>query len=281
MRGHLASRSMQVLLAALAASALALAGATAAASAPADPEPERGSAAASRPLGAVDWSKRARAAERYAKRRAGSVSFSLRAGGVRRSLDGDRTYAAASVVKVMLLVAYLRERRDSGLGHDERRLLEKMIRRSHNDSATQVRDSVGNEALEDLADRVGMDCFATSPSSWGSTRVCSADQALLMKQVAGLLPDRHRSFGMTQLRRIVERQRWGIPEAIGSGWTPYFKGGWFEDPDGWRIHQVALLRGPERQEFALAILTSAQPTRNYGRETVRGVAKRLVGAVTR
>ena len=269
---------MRSFIAALIAGALVLAWATVGASATA-PAPEAATAAAPRPLGEVDWSKRVRVAERYAERRAGSVSFSLRAGGVRRSLDGDRTYASASVVKVMLLVAYLRERRDDGLGHDERRLLEKMIRRSHNDSATRVRDIVGNEALEDLADRVGMDCFATTASSWGSTRICSADQALLMKRVAELLPERHRSFGMTQLRRIVPRQRWGIPEV--TGWTPYFKGGWFEDPGGWRIHQVALLRGPKRQELALAILTSSQPTRNYGRETVRGVAKRLVGPLTR
>lgn len=235
--------------------------------------------AAERPLGEIDWSKRVRAAERFAGHRAGSVSFSLRAGGVRRSLDGDRTYASASVVKVMLLIAYLRERRDRSLDHDERELLRAMIRRSHNDSATRVRDEVGNEALEDLAGRAGMDCFATSGSSWGSTRICSRDQALLMKRIAELLPERHRSFAMTQLRQIVARQRWGIPEV--TGWTPYFKGGWFEDPGGWRIHQVALLRGPGSKELALAVLTSGQPTRNYGRETVRGVAKRLIGPVTR
>ena len=235
-------------------------------------------AAAERPLGEVDWSKRVAAAERFAGQRAGSVSFSLRAGGVRRSLDGDRTYASASVVKVMLLIAYLRERRDRDLDHGDRELLRAMIRRSHNDSATRVRDSVGNGSLTDLARRAGMDCFAPSASSWGSTRICSRDQALLMKRIAELLPERHRTFAMTQLRRIVARQRWGIPEV--TGWTPYFKGGWFEDPDGWRIHQVALLRGPDGKELALAILTSGQPTRNYGRETVRGVAKRLIGPVT-
>lgn len=245
------------------------------------PASERASAtqAAARPLAEVDWEKRLKAAERFARGRAGQVSFSLRAGGVQRSRDGDHTYASASVVKVMLLVSYLRERRDRGLDHDERTLLKAMIRRSHNDSATRVRDSVGNGALEDLARRVGMDCFATSAASWGSTRICSRDQALLMKRIAGLVPERHRTFAMTQLRRIVARQRWGIPEV--TGWTPYFKGGWFEDPGGWRIHQIALLRGPDRREIALAILTSSQPTRNYGRETVRGVAERLIGPVTR
>ena len=236
-------------------------------------------AGSERPLGEVDWSKRVASAERFAGQRAGSVSFSLRAGGVRRSLDGERTYASASVVKVMLLIAYLRERRDRDLDHGERELLRAMIRRSHNDSATRVRDAVGNESLTDLARHAGMDCFATTASSWGSTRICSRDQALLMKRIAELLPERHRSFAMTQLRQIVARQRWGIPEV--TGWTPYFKGGWFEDPDGWRIHQVALLRGPDGKELALAVLTSGQPTRNYGRATVRGVAKRLIGPVTR
>lgn len=231
-----------------------------------------------RPLASYNWSKRVAKANRWARQRAGRVSFSVRAQGVKRSRDGGRVFESASVVKVMLLVAYVRRERDSSLDDGERELLRIMIRRSHNGAATEIRDRLGNSALEDLGRKVGMRCFATAPS-WGSTRTCSRDQAKLMLGIRELLPDRHRGFAMTQLRKIVPRQRWGIPEA--TRWEPYFKGGWIEDPDGWRTHQVALLRGPSREELAVAILSSGQPSRNYGRATVRGVAERLVGPVTR
>jgi hypothetical protein len=233
-----------------------------------------------KPLAEVDWEKRLRSAERFAESRAGSVSFSFRGGGVHRGRNGDRTYYSASVVKVMLMAAFLRRARDRGLSDDEKEMVRVMIRRSDNEAASRIRDIVGNGSLEDLADRVGMRHFATSSSSWGLTQICSRDMALLMKGIDELLPERHRVFGMTQLRRIVPRQRWGIPDA--TGWRPYFKGGWTPASEGgWRINQVALLRGPDREELAVAILSNGQPSKGYGTDTIRGVAKRLIGPVTR
>lgn len=226
----------------------------------------------------VHWDKRLQAAKRVARKRAGKVSFSVRGGGVRRSSDGRRGYKSASVVKAMMLVAYLRRYDDRELSRSERKRLKKMIRRSHDDSATEVRDIIGNGALERLADKVGMPCFA-SASSWGSTQICSRDMAKLFKVIDELMPRRHRRFGMTQLRRIVRKQRWGIPEV--TGWKPFFKSGWYPDPGGWRVHQVALLRSPRRQELAVAVLTSGQPSKGYGIETVRKVANQLVGPVAR
>jgi hypothetical protein len=199
---------------------------------------------------------------------------------VHRSRDGDRVFYSASVVKVMLMAVYLRRARDRGLSDDEKEMIRVMIRRSDNAAASRIRDIVGNESLEDLAGKVGMRNFQASSSSWGLTEITSRDQALLMKGIDELLPERHRVFGMTQLRRIVPRQRWGIPEA--TGWTPYFKGGWTPASEGgWRINQVALLRGPDDQELAVAILSRGQPSKGYGTDTIRGVAKRLIGPPTR
>ena len=233
-----------------------------------------------KPLGEVDWDKRLESAERFAESRAGSVSFSFRGGGVHRGRDGDRTYYSASVVKVMLMAVFLRQARNRGLSEDEKEMVRVMIRRSDNEAASRIRDIVGNESLEDLADRVGMRPFAASSSSWGLTQICSRDMALLMKGIDTLVPERHRVFGMTQLRRIVPRQRWGVPDV--TGWRPYFKGGWTPASEGgWRVNQVALLRGPDRQELAVAILSNGQPSKGYGIDTIRGVAKRLIGPVTR
>lgn len=233
-------------------------------------------------LAGVDWRKRVRAATRVARGREGHVAFALRGGGVKRSFEGDDRFSSASVVKAMLLVAYLRRYSDRRLSGSERERLRIMIKRSENDAATEVRDIVGNGSLEKLARRAGFDCFATSSTSWGSTQICARDMVLFMKQIEVLLPSRHRGFAMTLLKRIVRKQRWGFPEVIGRDWTPFFKGGWHDDaPDNWRVHQVALLRGPAGEEVGVAVLSSGQPSKKYGTETVKKVANALIGPVTR
>lgn len=232
-------------------------------------------------LAGVHWTKRVKAARRVARSRAGHVAFAVRGGGVARELEGGDRFSSASVVKAMLLVAYLRKYSDRELSHSERERLRIMIKRSDNDAATEVRDIVGNGALERLADKAGFHCFATSAVSWGSTQICARDMALYMKEIERLLPSRYRGFAMTLLKRIVRKQRWGIPEAIGGAWTPFFKGGWHDDsPDSWRVHQIALLRGPAGEELAVAVLSSGQPGKGYGTETVAKVARALIGPVT-
>lgn len=234
--------------------------------------------AGGRNLGQVHWDKRVKAAKRVANGRAGKTSFSLRGGGVRRSFNPSDRYRAASVVKAMLMVAYLRRYSERGLDGSERERLKIMIRRSDNDAATEIRDIVGNASLEAIAEKLGMRCFGTA-SSWGSTQICSRDMALFMKKIEELLPRRHRQFAIGLLKRIVTKQRWGIAEV--TGWTPFFKGGWYDDaPSDWRVHQIALLRGPKHEELAVAILTSGQTSKGYGIATIRKVARALIGPVT-
>ena len=79
---------------------------------------------------------------------------------------------------------------------------------------------------------------------------------------------------MYLLAHVIPSQRWGIGRVQPRGWKLYFKGGWGSGT-GRVDHQVALLtRGSER--VSLAILTLADGTHAYGKETLRGVAKRLL-----
>jgi hypothetical protein len=87
--------------------------------------------------------------------------------------------------------------------------------------------------------------------------------------------DAHRRFAMRLLAGVVSTQRWGIPAAAGDEWSVWFKGGWRESPGGQLVHQAALLRGGGRK-LAIAVLTDAQPTQQYGAETLRGIAARLL-----
>ncbi len=79
---------------------------------------------------------------------------------------------------------------------------------------------------------------------------------------------------MRLLETVVPRQRWGVREVAPPGWRLYFKGGWGSGT-GAVDHQVALLeRG--RTRVAIAVLTTAQGTHAYDKETLRGVFERLV-----
>jgi Beta-lactamase enzyme family len=189
---------------------------------------------------------------------------------------GTVQYSSASLVKAMLLVAYLNRRdvrrRDLRLG--ERHLLGPMVRISDNDAASAIYERVGEAGLTRLAHRAGMRRFAANPV-WGGCQVTARDQARFFARIRGLLPKRHRKYAMSLLRRIVSYERWGIPPGAPGGWALYFKGGWFRDDEGWRVHQAALLRQGDRR-LAIAVLTRGSPTLEYGAATITGVTSRLL-----
>ena len=222
------------------------------------------------------WAKRVRDAARYARGRAGSVSFAVvDERGRMRGVHRGTQYSSASLVKAMLLVAYLRGARGRELSASERGLLGPMIRVSDNDAADAIYAQVGPAGLQRLARRAGMRRFATSPA-WGGCQVTAADQARFFRRIASLLPERHRGYGLGLLSGIVASQRWGIPRGAPKGWRVHFKGGWYPaDASGWRVHQGALLRrGPRR--LGVAVLTSGDPSYDYGATTIAGVAARLL-----
>lgn len=104
-------------------------------------------------------------------------------------------------------------------------------------------------------------------------------QAFFLRRLRDYVPNRHWDFARRQLARIVERQRWGVGRVDLHGWKLYFKGGWGSG-SGAVDHQVALLgRGGYR--IGLAILTEGNPSHAYGKETLEGVARRLLRGLPR
>jgi beta-lactamase family protein len=220
------------------------------------------------------WRPDLEAAREYAATRAGTISFALRTRQRLYRSDAYRVYRSASVVKAMLLVAYLNHSSVRGRKLDaaDRALLDPMIRWSDNGAASRVRDFVGNGALEHLADRVGMGRFASTPS-WGDTRIAAAGQSKLFLRIDRYVVHRHRATAMRLLRTVIGPQRWGIAQAPHPGWTIYFKGGWGDY--GEVDHQVALLRRGKRR-IAVAILSTGFPSHDYGKQTLEGIARRLL-----
>jgi hypothetical protein len=232
-------------------------------------------ALAAGPAAAAPWKPDVREAREYAQGRLGDVSFGVRTERNLYGVEVRRTVPAASVLKAMLLVAYLREPavRDRPLARDDLDLLEPMVRWSDNVAATRVRDIVGNDALVRLAQRVGMRAF--SPAAvWGLSRIDAGDQTLFFLHIERYVPARHRTTALRLLGSIVPSQRWGIARVRPPGWALYFKGGWGSG-SGAVDHQVALLRRGERR-VSVAILTTGSPSHAYGKRTLRGVAARLL-----
>jgi beta-lactamase class A len=230
-------------------------------------------AAAAPPPG---WRPHMAAARAWAAQRAGDVSFAVRTERRAWSWRGTTTYRSASVVKAMLLVAYLRrlDVRRRALRTDERALLGPMIRFSDNDAASAIHARVGVSGLSALGRRVHMKHFVPYPV-WGGSTITADDQARFFLRVDRLVPRRHRGYAMALLRGIVTGQRWGIADALPTGWRIAFKGGWGRGVTREVSHQAALLTN-DGLRVSIAVLTADNPSDGYGPATQRGVAARLL-----
>jgi len=221
------------------------------------------------------WSPDVAAAAAYARTRPGTVGFAVRTTGRRWSRGATTSVPAASTLKAMLLVAYLRRAgvRSRPLRRADRRLLAPMVRRSDNVTATRIRAIVGDAGLRRVARAAGMRRFAPHPV-WGLSRVDAAGLSRLMLEIDGLVPPRHRGYALRLLRTVVPSQRWGVGRVVPRGWTLHLKGGWGSG-SGAVDHQAALLtRGGLR--VALAITTTGNGSHAAGKATLRGVARRLL-----
>ena len=232
------------------------------------------------PAPELRWIPRPDEAIAYARTRAGSVSFA--AIGTDGALLGHRAETrvpAASVLKVMFMVAHLRTAADRELTQSDRALLEPMIRRSANEPATQIANRLGPGPMYQLAADVGMRDFSyTRP--WGNSRTSARDQARFLREVDRFVPERHRAYALRLLTEVVPEQRWGIGEVATPGWTQHFKGGWGSGT-GATDHQVVLLRHRDGTRVALAVMTTSSPSHAYGKDTLRGVFQRLLADLPR
>ena len=219
-----------------------------------------------------------RDAWRYANQRGGLVSIAVvdSEGELRGRAEGRR-YAAASVVKAMLLAAEVRRLKQAGAGIDSTSdsLLRAMVTYSDNDAADAIYQRVGDAGLFKVAQRAGMKRF-TVAGHWGNAQIAAADMARLFGDLDHVLARRHRKYAKGLLGSITESQRWGISAAAGDRWAVRFKGGWL--PDRALAHQAAELRERDgNRDLSMAILTDEQPSHGYATETMRGVATRLLG----
>jgi hypothetical protein len=225
------------------------------------------------------WQPHVDAAIAFAHTRAGEVSFAVRTERREWGWRTTRTAPSASVLKAMLLVAYLDDPRvrDRPLRESDRRLIDPMIERSDNEAASSVLEYVGSSEVDAVARRARMREFRLDPTVWGLSRIDAADQARFFLHIDREVVARHRAAAMHLLASVVPSQRWGIGRIRLPGWQVYFKGGWGAGT-GEVEHQVVLLRhGAVR--VSLAVLITDSPSHEYAKQTLQGVFARLLRGV--
>lgn len=218
---------------------------------------------------------RLRAVQRWLRSRGGINSWALvdSWGRMHRFAPG-RVYVSASLVKAMLLVAYLRGIGNRGPDAGERASLDPMIKVSSNDAADTVYNRVGDAALYRLARLAGMRNFSVA-GYWANAHFSAEDQARFFNRIDRLVPKASRGYARGLLSSIVSYQRWGFSRySLAAGFKTFFKGGWRGTGAGQLVHEAALFeRG--RTRVSMAVLTDGNPSQAYGQETLRGVAQRI------
>jgi hypothetical protein len=216
------------------------------------------------------------AAIRFIDSRAGATAFAVVDS--QGHLAGTRLhehFETASVVKAMMLVAYLQmlDAQHRSLSASDRSLLYPMIHVSDNNAASAVLAIVGNSALARVAREAHMSDYAPGVGWWAFTQTSATDQARLFSLLGELIPTRFYSYARGLLSGIDPSQSWGVPAVARPRWQVFFKGGWL--PAEGVFNQVARLeRG--RTTFTIAVLGRGEPSMSYGEQTIEGVAAALL-----
>ena len=169
-------------------------------------------------------------AERYLASRGGHTALAvIDSEGRLSGVNLHDRFITGSVVKAMLLVAYLRRLDAMGqhyVDSQSNSILYPMIHVSDNNAASQCGAIVGDSGLYAVARAAGMTDFSVT-TDWGSAIISAADQARFFFEMDSLIPREFVGYANNLLSTIASYESWGIPAvARGLGYTVYFKGGW-------------------------------------------------------
>ena len=225
-------------------------------------------------------------AERYLRNRMGRTALAIVDSEGRLSgVSLNEQFITGSVVKAMLLIAYLRRLDAMGQHHidpSSASFLYPMIHSSDNDAATKCWSIVGNAGLYAVAAAAGMTHFSIDTNaswggSWGAALISAADQARFFFEMDSLIPREFVGYARFLLSTIAGYESWGIPTvARPLGYKVFFKAGWRPSPDVFLVHQIARLEG-HHHTFSIAVMTDGDPDMGYGIDTIQGVTRALLG----
>jgi beta-lactamase class A len=233
----------------------------------------------------------AAAAASYVSARSGTVLAAVYdiATGQTWRLGQGQPQAEASVVKLDVLEALLAERGDSrtGLSATDQSLVQQMIEDSDNAAATSLWYAVGGAAgIRSFNAVVGLTHTSPSPCvdcpgfpwpGWGLTTTTPTDQISLLRELVepnALLTSAERAYALSLMENVTPSQRWGISGGVPPRATVALKNGWLplgSTGTDWQINSVGWVSG-RRTDYLMAVLTTGNPTEQYGIDTINGLA---------
>jgi hypothetical protein len=239
---------------------------------------EYGGEARGRPVSPYPSQAAVASAARFLEGRAGRTSFAvLDTTGRLTGLHTGEHFQTASVVKVMMLVAYLQmlEAHHRGLSARDRSLLYPMIHESNNEDASAVLGIVGGDAMRRVAHESGMTAWAPGVGWWAYSQTSAADQVRFFAELEQLIPRRFYGYARSLMSGIEAEQSWGVPPVARPSWQVFFKTGAL--PSEGLFNEVARLERPG-VTFTMAVFTDGDPSMAYGEQTIEGVAARLIAS---
>ena len=234
------------------------------------------------------------AAASYAAGRSGRVLaavYDVRTGQSWDLGDGP-PQAEASVVKLDILETLLAQQAGTALSAGDQSLSQSMIEDSDNDAATSLWDEAGGAAgISAYNDSAGLNgtvpsacvtCAGFAWPGWGLTTTLPQDQLSLLKQLVApgsrsLLSAPQRAYALSLMENVSPDQRWGISGGVPAGVTVALKNGWLPldaANTDWQINSVGWVSGDGR-DYLIAVLTTGNPTEQYGIDTVSALSSRV------
>jgi Beta-lactamase enzyme family len=197
--------------------------------------------------------------------------------GIRCAYHPGQPFDAASIAKVMILAALLREvtAHHGVLSEDQAELAREMITESDNTAADTLWDEVGRANLQLFLDQAGMTHTTLGPGIlWGLTQVTAQDELRLLTVLTSASPvlDRaSREYELHLMADVIPAQRWGVPAGAGPGVTVHVKNGWLPDPQLWVINSIGAFTSDD-DVYTMVVLTQDSPAMDGGIDLVQGVA---------
>jgi hypothetical protein len=197
---------------------------------------------------------------------------------VRCQFHQDWQFHSASVVKVLILAALLRELTvtHQPLSRPQGALATAMITESDNAAASTLWQQVGRWRLQHFLDLTEMTHTTLGPGPyWGLTLITAHDELVLLHELKSdqsVLGPRSRSYALSLMARVIAAQRWGVPAGAPRGVQVHVKNGWLPDPVSWVINSIGVFTARHRN-YRIAVLTRGNSSMPYGIDTVQGVAE--------
>jgi hypothetical protein len=196
-------------------------------------------------------------------------------------LNARRQFDSASVVKVTILGALLREAMEQHryLTQREVNLATEMITESDNNAASALWAQIGRGRLTHFLNLARMTETRPGPGGyWGLTQITAHDECLLLTLLMttnSVLDAPSRKFALGLMADVIPAQRWGVPAGAPASMTVQVKNGWLPlAPGGWRIHSIGCFTGHQRS-YSIVMLTTGSPSMAYGITTIERTAMEI------